>query len=64
MADAIAAHHPQVHYVQSVISLPDVLPGILQPGDMALFLGAGNVNQVIPELLTFYRDGQSLPLSC
>ncbi len=64
LADAIAVHHPCVHYVQSVVSLPDALPGILQPGDMALFLGAGNVNQAIPELLGFYQDSHRAMLSC
>ncbi len=64
LADAIAVHHPCVHYVQSVVSLPDALPGILQPGDMALFLGAGNVNQAIPELLEFYQDSHRAMLSC
>jgi UDP-N-acetylmuramate--alanine ligase len=24
----------------------------LRPGDLALFLGAGNLNQVIPEIIT------------
>lgn len=64
LADAIAQHHPNVHYVQSVISLPDMLPGLLQPGDMALFLGAGNVNQAIPKLLAFYQENQAIALNC
>lgn len=50
LSQAIAAHHPQVFY-QPLSSLSNFLPDILQPGDLALFLGAGNLNQTIPVML-------------
>jgi len=37
-------------------SLGQFLLEILQPGDLALFLGAGNLNQVIPEMLSLYCE--------
>ena len=52
----IAKHHPQVHYHATVDSLPQFLKTtILQPGDLALFLGAGNLNQAIPGAIALYQ---------
>ncbi|WP_013324585.1 UDP-N-acetylmuramate--L-alanine ligase [Gloeothece verrucosa] len=51
VADAISCYHKQVYYHPSLKSLGSFLVEILQPGDLALFLGAGNLNQIIPELL-------------
>jgi UDP-N-acetylmuramate--alanine ligase len=51
VAEAIAQHHPQVQYQAT---LPDVVTALLnlaEPGDLILFLGAGNINSVIPEVL-------------
>ena len=50
LSQTIAAHHPQVFY-KPLSSLSEFLPDILQPGDLALFLGAGNLNQIIPVML-------------
>ncbi len=51
----IAQHHPQVHYHAQVDSLPQFLKTtILQPGDLAIFLGAGNLNQAIPKAIALY----------
>lgn len=50
LSQAIAANHPQVFY-KPLSSLSEFLPDILQPGDLALFLGAGNLNQIIPAML-------------
>jgi UDP-N-acetylmuramate--alanine ligase len=54
LADAIAQHHPQVFYHHSLTNLGDFLKTILQSGDLALFLGAGNLNQIIPVLIESY----------
>lgn len=55
LAQAIAQHHPQVHYHAQVDSLPQFLKTtILQPGDLAIFLGAGNLNQAIPKAIALY----------
>ncbi len=50
LSQTIAAHHPQVFY-QPLSSLSEFLPDILQSGDLAMFLGAGNLNQIIPVML-------------
>lgn len=55
VADAIAEYNPEVYYRSSLPSVRSFLTEILQPGDLALFLGAGNLNQLIPELLAFYE---------
>lgn len=51
LAQAVAAYHPQVHYQPSLKQLSSFLTEYLQPGDLALFLGAGNLNQLIPQLV-------------
>ncbi len=51
VASAIAQYHPQVHYDSSLSELKSNLPKLLQPGDLTIFLGAGNLNQVIPDIL-------------
>lgn len=59
VADAIAAYHSQVLYSPSLESMTSFLSEVLQPGDFAIFLGAGNLNQIIPELLSQYEDNTS-----
>ncbi|MCA1994851.1 MAG: UDP-N-acetylmuramate--L-alanine ligase, partial [Coleofasciculus sp. S288] len=54
--DAIAAHHKQVYYQPTLESVSECLTQILQPGDLALFLGAGNLNQIIPQLVDLYQQ--------
>ncbi|MGF1480548.1 MAG: UDP-N-acetylmuramate--L-alanine ligase [Cyanophyceae cyanobacterium] len=50
VAEEIARHHPQVCY-HSFATLKEWLSQELKPGDLALFLGAGNLNQVIPTVM-------------
>ena len=52
LANKIAIHNPRVSYQPNLATVSHYLTQNLQPGDMALFLGAGNINQVIPELIT------------
>lgn len=54
-ADTIAKHHAQVLYEPSLPTVIDRLKQLLRPGDTALFLGAGHLNQVIPDLMGFYQ---------
>jgi UDP-N-acetylmuramate--alanine ligase len=54
--DAIAAHHEQVYYQPTPASVREFLTQTLKPGDLALFLGAGNLNQVIPQVIDFYQQ--------
>jgi UDP-N-acetylmuramate--alanine ligase len=52
LADKISQHHPHVYYHPDLNSLADFLTTeILQSGDLAIFLGAGNLNQVIPKAI-------------
>ncbi|WP_341525169.1 UDP-N-acetylmuramate--L-alanine ligase [Nostoc sp. UHCC 0302] len=52
LAAEVAKQHPQVVYQASLPSVCKFLLQTLRPGDLALFLGAGNLNQVIPEVIT------------
>ncbi|MGL5938827.1 MAG: UDP-N-acetylmuramate--L-alanine ligase [Waterburya sp.] len=55
LVKAIASNHPHVHYHASVDSIPNFLQEqILQPGDLAMFLGAGNLNQAISKVISLY----------
>jgi UDP-N-acetylmuramate--alanine ligase len=50
-----AQNYPQVHYHPSLCSLSSFLQQqVLQPGDLALFLGAGNLNQQILQIIALY----------
>jgi UDP-N-acetylmuramate--alanine ligase len=52
LADLIALKHPQVYYQPNLDSLPQFLQQqILQPQDLVMFLGAGNLNQYIAPTL-------------
>ena len=53
--DAIAAHHQSVYYKPTLASVREFLTQTLQPGDLALFLGAGDLNKIIPEVMDFYQ---------
>ncbi len=52
LATAISKHNPEVVYQQTLPLVSEFLLQNLRPGDLALFLGAGNLNQAIPELIT------------
>ncbi|UBF25529.1 UDP-N-acetylmuramate--L-alanine ligase [Kovacikia minuta CCNUW1] len=56
VADQIAAHHPKVHYQPTHPAISQSLAELLRPGDIALFLGAGNLNQLIPEVMVFQQQ--------
>ena len=53
----IALNHNHVHYHDDLNSIADFLQEqILQSGDLAMFLGAGNLNQSIPKTLSVISD--------
>ncbi|MGD1852318.1 MAG: UDP-N-acetylmuramate--L-alanine ligase [Cyanophyceae cyanobacterium] len=54
VAQAIANHHPTVDYRSSLDDVELGLTEILQSGDLVIFLGAGNLNQVIPTIIGRY----------
>lgn len=56
LAEAIAKHHPNVVFQPSLSDVSDFLAAALEPGDLAIFLGAGNLNRVIPDLIDAYQQ--------
>lgn len=61
LAQAIAAHQAQVEYCPDLQAVYQSLTGTLRPGDVVLFLGAGNLNQIIPDVMRFYESANSDP---
>ncbi|MDJ0553630.1 MAG: UDP-N-acetylmuramate--L-alanine ligase [Microcoleaceae cyanobacterium MO_207.B10] len=55
VAEAISNYHQQVYYQPSLESVTRFLNDILQPGDLAIFLSAGNLNRIIPEVMAYYQ---------
>ncbi len=51
LAAEVAKHHSNVNYQATLASVREFLLQNLRPGDLALFLGAGNLNQTIPEII-------------
>lgn len=51
LADRVAVYHPNVSYCGSLDNTHQFLCETLKPGDLALFLGAGNLNQIVPRVL-------------
>ncbi|HBE19469.1 MAG TPA: UDP-N-acetylmuramate--L-alanine ligase [Cyanobacteria bacterium UBA11367] len=60
LRDAISAHHTRVYYQPTLDSVAKVLTEILAPGDLAIFLGAGNLNLMIPQVMEFYQMNQNV----
>ncbi|MEN9216459.1 MAG: UDP-N-acetylmuramate--L-alanine ligase [Gloeomargarita sp. HHBFW_bins_162] len=59
-AQQVRQHHPHVTYAPTLEAVEHHLRELLQPGDAVLFLGAGNLNRVIPRLLEFYQPSDPL----
>lgn len=62
VAEAIAQKHPCVTYQPTLDDVQTSLKDLLQPGDLALFLGAGNLNQIIPDVMSLYAPTPAEPL--
>ncbi|ASC72866.1 UDP-N-acetylmuramoylalanyl-D-glutamate--2,6-diaminopimelate ligase [Halomicronema hongdechloris C2206] len=56
VAETIAIHHDQVDYQATLAEVQQRLTSLLEPGDLVIFLGAGNLNQIIPSVMAFYAD--------
>ena len=54
LAEKVAEHHAQVTYQAPLEGVYQCLTEILHPGDVVLFLGAGNLNQMIPDVMKYY----------
>jgi UDP-N-acetylmuramate--alanine ligase len=62
VATAIASCHPQVVYQPTLQAVSAYLMETLLPGDLVLFLGAGNLNRIIPDLVDHYRQVEKTKL--
>jgi UDP-N-acetylmuramate--alanine ligase len=51
----IEKNHSQVFYHADLNTIADFLKNVLKQGDLAMFLGAGNLNQSIPKLIGSYN---------
>lgn len=60
LAATIAQVHSEVYYVPELQRVAEALLPLLQPKDLVLFLGAGDLNQTIPAVIAAYA--QTLPL--
>lgn len=59
LAAAIGRRHGQVHYCPTLDDVQAMLSEHLQPGDMALFLGAGNLNRIIPDVMAPFVETEA-----
>lgn len=61
LAEKVADRHAQVSYHAPFEGVYQCLTEILHSGDVVLFLGAGNLNQMIPDVMEYYAglDAQS-----
>jgi UDP-N-acetylmuramate--alanine ligase len=55
VAAAIAEHHPLVSYQATLADVTAHLNGTLKPGDLVIFLGAGDLNRIIPDVLSHFQ---------
>ncbi|MEO1428800.1 MAG: UDP-N-acetylmuramate--L-alanine ligase [Cyanobacteria bacterium J06633_8] len=51
LAAEVAKNHSNVEYQPTLADIREYLEQNLRPGDLALFLGAGNLNQTIPQII-------------
>ena len=54
LSNAIATYHSNVVYQPTLEAVVEYLQTHLLPGDLVLFLGAGSLNQIIPDLVQFF----------
>ncbi|MEL6130967.1 MAG: UDP-N-acetylmuramate--L-alanine ligase [Cyanobacteria bacterium J06628_4] len=53
VTSTIGEHHTQVAYGATLDDVKSKLASLLQPGDLVIFLTAGNLNQVIPDAMEY-----------
>ncbi|MGD1909158.1 MAG: UDP-N-acetylmuramate--L-alanine ligase [Leptolyngbyaceae cyanobacterium] len=58
LANEIATHQVDVDYCPTLEDVQTQLVRHLRPGDMALFLGAGNLNRIIPDVMSAFVSNQ------
>lgn len=61
VAECTRQYHSAVSYCATLEAVKAHLATLLQPGDLVVFLGAGNLNQLIPEIIAEQERLSSLP---
>ncbi|MEO1589706.1 MAG: UDP-N-acetylmuramate--L-alanine ligase [Cyanobacteria bacterium J06632_22] len=61
VADTLAEHHPQVEYAATLEAVQERLIETLEPGDIAIFLTAGNLNRILPDVMAAHADLSTPP---
>jgi UDP-N-acetylmuramate--alanine ligase len=56
VAAAIAEHHPLVSYQETLSNVTTYLQENLKSGDLVVFLGAGDLNRIIPDLVSYFQE--------
>ena len=56
ITSAIGEYHTQVSYAGTLSDVKSKLALVLQPGDLVIFLTAGNLNQVIPDVMAHQAE--------
>lgn len=59
VAEAVAHNHAGVRYGHTLDDIQAVLTSHLRPGDLVLFMGAGNLNQIIPQVMAHYAEAEA-----
>ncbi|WP_310489288.1 UDP-N-acetylmuramate--L-alanine ligase [Chamaesiphon sp. VAR_69_metabat_338] len=57
----IGLYHQNVCYQPTLADVSQFLTKHLQPSDICLFLGAGNLNQIIPSIVEHYQTTAGIP---
>ena len=56
VTSTIGEHHTQATYGATLDDVKSKLASMLQPGDLVIFLTAGNLNQVIPDVMEYQAN--------
>ncbi|BAQ61966.1 UDP-N-acetylmuramate--alanine ligase [Geminocystis sp. NIES-3708] len=56
VAETLKKYHPKVYYHDNLSTITAFLADFLETQDLTLFLGAGNLNQTIPQLLKLNHE--------
>ena len=63
LAEAIAQQQPHTEYCGDLAATKETLKQTLAPGDVVIFLTAGNLNQMIPEVMEAYAPQPEVALT-
>jgi len=56
VARAVAGRHPDVTFGATLEEVQAILADCLTSGDLVMFMGAGNLNQIIPQVMAYYAN--------